>query len=356
MNTTTSSRIGFLDTLRGFAIAGILLVNIPDLTGLGSEAPPAPLGEYTVTQQLLHFLVSTRFVPIFMLLFGVSLVLVRDAARRRGVRAWPVLVRRLVALFGFGLLHSLIYPGEVLREYAAAGLIVLPVVLLAPSWLLLTLGAIGTAGAYALAGGGLLAVPGVLLLGAGAAGVGVPARLERADRWVAIAAGVLALAAIPALAWQRANPGDPRFSNAGGIAGGVLALLYVAVLSLAWRTPLRVLLRAAFDPLGRMAFTNYVTASLLAVPAGLLLGFSQSRDLAPALWLALGILVLQNLCSRLWLHWFAYGPLEWAWRCLTWWRIVPLRRAVQEGGGPADSAYRSANPRRYASPAGSAGS
>ncbi|OYN96151.1 putative membrane protein YeiB [Propionibacteriaceae bacterium ES.041] len=356
MNATTSTRFGFLDALRGFAIAGILLVNIPDMTRLGVDAPPAPVGDYSTTQQLLHFLVSTRFVPIFMLLFGVSLVLVRDGARRRGVKAWPVLVRRLIALFGFGLLHSFVYPGEVLREYAAVGLLVLPVVLLAPGWLLLGLGAVGTIGAYAVTGGGILTIPGVLLLGAGAATVGVPARLERADRWVAIAAATLAVVAIPALAWQRANPGDPRFSNAGGIAGGVLALLYIALLSLAWRTPLRALLRAAFDPLGRMAFTNYVTASCLAVPAGLLLGFAQTRDLAPALWLALGILVLQNLGSRLWLHWFAYGPLEWLWRCLTWWRMVPLRRSTQEPAGPADSAYRSASPRRYASPAGSAGS
>ncbi|WP_263399834.1 DUF418 domain-containing protein [Saccharopolyspora pogona] len=30
----------------------------------------------------------------------------------------------------------------------------------------------------------------------------------------------------------------------------------------------------------------------------------------------------------MWLARFRYGPLEWVWRCATWWSIVPLRRAA----------------------------
>jgi uncharacterized protein len=33
------------------------------------------------------------------------------------------------------------------------------------------------------------------------------------------------------------------------------------------------------------------------------------------------------LLSRVWLHYFAFGPLEWGWRCLTYQKIFPLRKA-----------------------------
>ena len=114
-----NQRIPFLDMLRGFAIAGILLVNIGDLTGLGHDLEPVRSVE--PAQQILYYLVSCRFVPIFMFLFGISMGLITRGLRQRGQRAWPQLVRRMVALVGVGILHSLIYPGEVLLTYGAVG-------------------------------------------------------------------------------------------------------------------------------------------------------------------------------------------------------------------------------------------
>lgn len=43
--------------------------------------------------------------------------------------------------------------------------------------------------------------------------------------------------------------------------------------------------------------------------------------------LGLAIGVVQAIVSVLWLRSFRYGPLEWLWRCLTWWQWVPVRRA-----------------------------
>ncbi|WP_414672973.1 DUF418 domain-containing protein [Kribbella sp.] len=36
-----------------------------------------------------------------------------------------------------------------------------------------------------------------------------------------------------------------------------------------------------------------------------------------------------------WLRRFRYGPVGWLWRCATWLRIVPMRRAAVPVGGPA---------------------
>ena len=44
-----------------------------------------------------------------------------------------------------------------------------------------------------------------------------------------------------------------------------------------------------------------------------------------AIALGAGILVVQAVVSPLWLRRFRYGPMEWLWRCATWWRWMPIR-------------------------------
>lgn len=332
----TPHRFPVLDVLRGFAICGILLVNIPDIAHLGHDALRQPASR---EQLALYYLVSARFVPIFAFLFGCSLAFVRDSARRRAGRAWPVLCRRLVVLAVVGLLHQLLYPGEVLTFYAVVGLIVLPVVLRSPQRLLLVLGLVLTVASYAVSGGGPVTLPGLFLLGAAAVGHGWPAHLEAGDRPIIITAAAAAAASGAAVWWQTTQPGDPRFTLAGGIAGGAMAVLYTTMLSLLWHTPARHLLQALFAPLGRAAFTCYLTATLLVIPAGHWLDLRHTNDLTPALLLALGVLVVQNLLMRLWFSHFTYGPLEWPWRAITWWHnpntlpttTTPQRAPITQG-------------------------
>ena len=50
--------------------------------------------------------------------------------------------------------------------------------------------------------------------------------------------------------------------------------------------------------------------------------------------LAVAILAVQSVLSRLWLRSFRYGPLEWVWRSVTWWRPVTLRRAEAQPARP----------------------
>ncbi len=339
MNT---KRIPFLDMLRGFAITGILLVNIGDITRLGDglDTTARMAGNTEPAQQVLYYLVSCRFVPIFMFLFGISMGLITRSLRSRGERAWPQLMRRMVALFGFGMLHSLVYPGEVLREYAIFGLIVLPLVLCCSRRILLAIGLAGTLVTFMI-GGGSAALPGMFCLGAACAAYDLPQRLETAGRGTRPSLWITFALSIPALIWQVSQPGDPRFTTAGGDAGMIMTMLYICALSLLWQTRARNVLTILFTPLGRMAFSNYVSASLLAVLAGKALDFRMSTTVLPALGVAVTILVAQNLVSRWWLAHFAYGPLEWCWRVVTRWQPVALRRISQkQGDQPKRSAER----------------
>lgn len=322
---SSSNRFHFLDSLRGFAVAGILLVNAADLMCLGHDVPVRPFQTIPLAENVLNFLVATRFVPIFSFMFGMSMGFVIDSAIRRGAPAWKILLRRLAALLVIGLLHSILYPGEILRDYAVAGAILLPFALKVPRSVRLVLGLLATVGAYAFTGGGALSLPGLFLLGSAAQAYGLPARLEHADRRIGAATLIFTAASAAAVPWQAAEGGDPRFSTPGGIAGGLMACLYISLLALLWRTPVRRALSAVFEPLGRMALTCYVTASFVMVPAGVLLDSRSTHDVIPGLIVAAAVLPLQWVFCRLWLSRFAYGPLEWAWRCVTWWRWVPLQ-------------------------------
>jgi uncharacterized protein len=310
-------RLRFIDTLRGVAIGGIVLVNIPDMIQIDAQGG--------VARMVLDLAVQTRFVPIFELLFGAGIWFVVRSARERGRSPWAVMLARLAALWAIGMLHSLVYPGEVLATYAVAGLLVLPLVLLAPRWLQLALGAGMELTVLTLAGSSPAEAPGLMLLGAAAAGYGVPTLLERSARPVTMAFLAATALCVPALAQQLAEPGDPRFSVAGGRAGFVMAVAYVSGLSLLWATPVRRVLAAICEPIGRMALTCYVTTSLIAVPVGALAGFAGSSSPAPALVLGFALIAVQTLACRVWLRNFRYGPLEWAWRAVTW-RCLPTMR------------------------------
>ncbi|MDP4504960.1 DUF418 domain-containing protein [Nonomuraea turcica] len=109
------------------------------------------------------------------------------------------------------------------------------------------------------------------------------------------------------------------------MSGLLLAGAYLCGLAVLLRTPLRPVLQAAFAPLGRMALTNYLTATLLVRAV------ARFMDGPPAEWpattvlmIAGGILAVQWLWSTLWLRRYRQGPLEWLWRWAAWGRRPPL--------------------------------
>ena len=81
---------------------------------------------------------------------------------------------------------------------------------------------------------------------------------------------------------------------------------------------------------GRMAFTNYIGAS--AVMAAIFQGWGlglYGHFMRPGMELfVLFGWALMLVCSPWWLARFRFGPLEWLWRCLTYWRLFPLKRAA----------------------------
>ncbi len=132
-----------------------------------------------------------------------------------------------------------------------------------------------------------------------------------------------------AMAGEGADPTNGLAAAAGGMAP-LITLFYATVLILMVRFGLKPLTRM-FVPVGRMAFTNYLTQTLIMVtlyyaPWGLMWFGTHSPV---EMWQVVGaVWVAQLIWSPLWLSVFQMGPLEWVWRCLTYGRMVPILKAA----------------------------
>lgn len=319
-----TGRIHELDAVRGFALCGILVVNIWQLTDMAEVRAP---GEMIPLRHLLSVLFEGRFFPIFSFLFGLSFALFLDSAAQRTDRPRLVLIRRLVALGVLGLIHHQFQPGEALLPYALVGLVILLPATSLPRLAILVAGFAATIGVAVTLGGGFGLVPGLFLLGLAAARYGIADTLD--DRgWQIAALFALALpAAILTAVWEYHTPYlDLLISTAPPIAGILGALAYLTGLLLILRTETGAVLSEVLEPMGRMALTNYVCATALILLAEPHLHLAGSAKYGQLLALAAAIIALQAIASWAWLKLFYYGPLEWIWRCITWWDLVPARR------------------------------
>ncbi|MEW1736485.1 DUF418 domain-containing protein [Nocardia beijingensis] len=318
-------RIQELDAVRGFALCGMLVVNIWRITDIPATDAS---GVVLPVRHVLSVVFEGRFFPIFAFLFGIGFALLLDSAAERGERPRLVLIRRLLALGVIGLVHQQFQPGEALLPYALAGLAILLPASALPNWAVLLAGLIGTFGVALALGGGLALTPGLFLLGLATARAGIVDTLDERG-WQIAAVFALALpAAIVAGRWEYRTPYLEQWSTPSLAVAGLLgALAYVTGLLLLLRVEPGQVLAEVLRPLGRLALTNYVGATAAILLAAPRLGLSGSGSYAAVLGLAVGIIAMQAVCSAVWLRWFEYGPLEWVWRCVTWWTVVPIRRA-----------------------------
>jgi uncharacterized protein len=111
--------------------------------------------------------------------------------------------------------------------------------------------------------------------------------------------------------------------------GAVLVSIgYAAVLILIVKRGLLTALRRALAAVGQMAFSNYLLQSIITAILFLGWGFGLAGrlDYAQQLVVVVAIWVLQLAVSPLWLRRFRFGPAEWLWRSLTYWKRQLMRR------------------------------
>ncbi|WP_273566761.1 DUF418 domain-containing protein [Maribacter halichondriae] len=102
-----------------------------------------------------------------------------------------------------------------------------------------------------------------------------------------------------------------------------MTLIYIALFVMLYRKTKPEKWLAKLAPYGRMALTNYVMQSIVgtALLFGWGLGYLGEIPNRYTFLIAIVVILLQVWTSKLWLHYFYYGPLEWLWRSLTFSRF-----------------------------------
>lgn len=129
--TAPGQRIVALDVLRGFALLGILVMNIQLFAMPVGFITFNPLaygdlsGINLAVWSLSHIFADQKFMTIFSPMFGAGILLLTDRLEARGQSARGIHYRRNVWLLLFGLAHGfLLWTGDILVTYAVAGFVV----------------------------------------------------------------------------------------------------------------------------------------------------------------------------------------------------------------------------------------
>ncbi len=121
-------RLYYIDALRGFAIFGILVVNMLAFSGASRGAYNLgwddPLDRYFILAS--EFFIRAKFYSIFSFLFGWGIALQMSRAQERKAPYVRITLRRLFVLLVIGVIHAnLIWAGDILTTYALFGFILL---------------------------------------------------------------------------------------------------------------------------------------------------------------------------------------------------------------------------------------
>jgi uncharacterized protein len=401
-----------LDAVRGFAVLGILLMNIVGM-GLPSYAYMDPghaggdSGANLVDWALAYVLVDGKMRALFTLMFGASLLLIADAAEGRSPGPAGTHYRRMFWLLVFGMLHAwLIWFGDILVTYALAGslafllrgqpprrmigtgLVILGLLIawnlmghfhfaqmrdmaaapgasaevvaawrdaaaeLAPPASEAAVEVAGYRGGFAEvfatrarmvvffqtfliptnfmweALGFMCVGMGLFRLGffTGAWDIRIYARLAA----VLIPVGIVFGAPLAGKLWM------VRWDPVTTLATDALAVPIHLLMAVGYASAVIAVVKsgalagavARLAAAGRMAFTNYLGASLITTTLfyGYGFGLFGRFDRAELYLVVLGVWALQLAVSKPWLDRFAYGPFEWAWRSLVKWQPQPMRK------------------------------
>ena len=366
-----SERIVSLDLVRGVAVLGILVMN-----AVSFRFGPAPYlnlsagGSETWLDWAVgvagEVFVDQKFMGLFSLLFGAGMILFIDRASRRGRRAVALNLWRNTLLLIIGVVHSLVWQGDVLVAYAAASVFLVAMRNL-PNRALVAVGVV----MFALSVGcalaaqymanttdvslvGLwtpgespseevIAVPvllgyflralGLILIGAGMYRAGfmdgrLPARTYRLTAMWGLAVGLTLAAAgvaVTAVAdYSREIAFVGQIPNTLGTIPASLGYMSIIIL---WSNRADGRLKRWLRNVGRMALTNYLAQTALGVLVlTMLLADADFVNRSAVLVFVFAVWGLQLWWSQAWLGRFVYGPMEWLWRVATYRRGQSLRR------------------------------
>ncbi len=369
--------------------AGVVYMNDEQRSALFAS----PLHAFAYSCEL--FFIENKFMGMFSLLFGVSFWLFLTRVQSRGGSPFSLFYRRIFWLFVIGLVHGWLLwsfdilrfyalwavllplfvrtaPGRLLRAALGACVVVPALVAGAKVWIATPSGSAFDFDAMALAAfssgsfrealaanwkydwyltldvGQIayqVAVFGRLLLG-----LYIARTLDLGNlhvhrpllRNVLIGGALIGVVGSTVFTWHLFTGGAdsflPRFIRRFVIESGQLglSLAYASGLALAFLSARGRPVIRSLRPLGQMALTWYLFQTLFGI--WMFYGFAHGPalmgklDAASLVAVCLVGYVAQVWIAHLWLGRFRFGPAEWLWRSLTYWRIQPFKIPTPTAG------------------------
>ena len=363
----SSQRITHLDTVRGVAVMGILIMNAVSFFFVGAAYFDISSPE---NKTILDWLVGgfgevfadQKFMALFSILFGASVLLFCERAAAKGHSPVRLSLWRNFLLLLMGLFHESIWEGDILFVYACCA----PVLLLCrklPPTLLISVGALLYLSPIIVSGlavsvvdpaaflevWGSLSIKnpssdvdlvllglmydvfaramGMMFIGMGLYANGMLIHANASDALLKRSLYLVALGALLSgvgLAWTATQNFSPTAIVQGNFANTVgtvpMAFGYLGLL-MWWNEKTSGVLINRIRALGKTALTNYIGQTVVCVVLASLL---------PNEWLSrttvfLLIIVIwwaQLYLAEKWLKRYRFGPLEYLWRCATYRRLA----------------------------------
>jgi uncharacterized protein len=387
--TPPSERNVSLDALRGFALLGILVINIQTFSmPFEALSNPTLYGGFEGTDYLswlvAHVFFEGSFITLFTVMFGGGVILFTESKERKGQSVMSLYYRRNLSLLVIGLAHAyLLWYGDILVMYALCAFWVVSVrdwepsaqirlglVLVAfPAFLYVVLGPGTSPGFWNVpeevlrsqvetyqAGWltqmdhrvptalsqhtntffvqGLWRISGLMVVGMGVFRWGLLTNERDAGEYARIfAAGILTgVPLILAGVWYISSNGWSAdvalWWRPFNYVGAILVGFgYVGGLMLFLKRYADSLVTRALAAVGRTAFTNYLLQTVIATTIfyGHGLGLFGTVSRTEQMGIVVLIWAIQVPLSVLWLRRYRFGPIEWLWRTLTYGEIQPMR-------------------------------
>lgn len=378
-------RTVIVDVIRGFALVGVLLANFNAF--VDQQIPEKILESISIPfdyflMQFNSIFLEWKFMTLFSILFGYGFGLILESLERKSMNPNPFFVKRMFWLFIFGVLHCLFWWGDVLNLYAMSGVLLLFFRKRSNRFILIcgisfmfffpiivsyafrnlpeTFTEADIQGVYdqykkgnildlfafninfyyrmfILSGTNvhdIIETLGRFLLGYFLLRIkflqDVESKKHIFKRISLVAAPLMISYFI--FRWLlmkhsiQPNPFAASFLLSIGIVS--TTTFYVCILVLAYiRYGLNNFF-TALQSIGKMTLTNYLLVSTFLVIVLYGFGFNQlGKWPAHIVWLiALCWLIIEVVFSSKWLQKFRFGPAEWIWRQLTYWKRLALRK------------------------------
>lgn len=334
---TQKERIISLDIIRGFALFGILFINVgiykifidggplPDLSGING-----------IINSLIDVFVKMKFYSIFSFLFGVGFYIFASRAESRGDNPQWRFARRLIALFLIGSIHVWFFWGSILAKYAMIGLLLIPFYHVKVSTLSKWLGGFIAIHILSLLIG--ILAPDIetfsvamaslandyfimFLSGFLVAKADLIRRIsdsKKQIKWIQIITFPF-FVGFSIWIWFASQGNDQSIQSIIALGAIPTTYFYLTTLFLILENKLIAKLLQPIARVGQMALTNYCAQNFMGLAIISWLGLEVVSPNHIVI-ISIIIFVIQIIFSVIWFKFFKMGPLERVWRFMTYGR------------------------------------